>query len=209
VQISLDYYRILGIPIQAESNLIEQAYQDRILQLPHKGYSDYAITSRNNLLNQAYGVLINDQSRLDYESSFFSSSIKTETEEVIEDLSPLEETSDLEYLDDNEVVQNTIINIEIEPNLFIGALIILLDLGEYELILTLTEPYLKDKSNLNDLMEKEEELTLISQDLVLTVVLAYLELARERWQEQEYESASDALIQSYNLLFEEDLFPSL
>ncbi|NCO74054.1 MAG: DUF4101 domain-containing protein [Cyanobacteria bacterium] len=209
MQISLDYYRILGIPIQAESNLIEQAYQDRILQLPHKGYSDYAITSRNNLLNQAYGVLINDQSRLDYESSFFSSSIKTETEEVIEDLSPLEETSDLEYLDDNEVVQNTIINIEIEPNLFIGALIILLDLGEYELILTLTEPYLKDKSNLNDLMEKEEELTLISQDLVLTVVLAYLELARERWQEQEYESASDALIQSYNLLFEEDLFPSL
>ena len=28
MQISLDYYRILGVPIQAESELIEQAYND-------------------------------------------------------------------------------------------------------------------------------------------------------------------------------------
>ncbi len=148
MQISLDYYRILGIPIQAESNLIEQAYQDRIIQLPHKGYSEYAITSRNNLLQQAYSVLSNEESRLEYESSFFSP--VTEDEDVAGESEEAEES--LSLSDENlDVVQNTVI--EIDESLFIGTLITFLDLGEYELILSLSQPYIQDKSNLSNLSD--------------------------------------------------------
>jgi ARC6-like, IMS domain/DnaJ domain len=204
VQISLDYYRILGIPIQADSNLIEQAYQDRILQLPHKGYSEYAITSRNNLLQQGYNVLKDDESRLEYESSFFSS--VTDDEDTIEELEEIEES--LEISEENlDVVQDTFI--DIDESLFIGALITLLDLGEYELVVSLSEPYLQDKTSLNNFTDQEAEISQITQDLVLSVVLAYLELAREQWQEKQYESASNSLTESHKLLFQEDLFPNL
>ncbi|MBL1210590.1 IMS domain-containing protein [Geminocystis sp. GBBB08] len=207
MQISLDYYRILGIPLQAELNLIEQAYQDRILQLPHKGYSGYAITSRNNLLQQAYNVLKDDQSRWEYESSFFLP--VTEKDDLIDDTEEIKEIEEsLELLEENlDVVEDTFI--EIDESLFIGALIILLDLGEYELVITLSQPYLQDKSSLNNFTDQEDEVSQIAQDLVLSMVLAYLELAREQWQEKQYELASNSLTQSYQLLFQEDLFPSL
>lgn len=200
MQIPLDYYRILGIPIQAELNLIEQAYQDRILQLPHNGYSEYAITSRNSLLQQAYNILQDDVSRLEYESSFFSSVIDNEEEEETE--------KSIEILEENlDIVKE--INIDIDETLFIGALIILLDLGEYELVITLSKPYLQDQSLLTNFSDQEEEISIIEQDLALSVVLAYLELAREQWQEKQYESASYSLAQSYELLFQKDLFSHL
>ena len=56
MQISLDYYRILGVPIQAESHLIKQAYEDRIQQLPHHHYTQYAVNSRKNLVTKAYQI---------------------------------------------------------------------------------------------------------------------------------------------------------
>lgn len=196
MEISLDYYRILGVPVQADSDLIEQAYHDRIIQLPHKGYTEYAINSRKNIIQQAYDVLSQEESRLEYESSFLASPLETETLES-EDFST----------EDSEVFSDT--NIDIEESLFVGALIVLLDLGEYELIISLIQPYLLEQSQLNIFTEKEEEITLIFQDLVLTIVLAYLELATEQWQEKQYESASSSLKQSYDLLFKEDLFSDL
>lgn len=203
MEISLDYYRILGVPVQADSDLIEQAYHDRIIQLPHKGYTQYAINSRRNIIQQAYDVLSQEESRLEYESSFLSSPLETETLES-EDFST----------EDSEVFTDA--NIDIEPSLFVGALIILLDLGEYEFIISLIQPYLfdnklelNDRTPLNIFSEKEEEINLIFQDLVLTIVLAYLELATEQWQEKQYESASNSLKKSYDLLFKANLFIDL
>jgi hypothetical protein len=42
VRIPLDYYRILGLPIQATAEQLSQAYRDRALQLPRREYSDAA-----------------------------------------------------------------------------------------------------------------------------------------------------------------------
>lgn len=192
MEISLDYYRILGVPVQADLDLIEQAYHDRIIQLPHKGYTEYAINSRKNLIQQAYDVLTQEESRLQYESSFLSSDLDTE----------ISESEDFSY-------QVADVHIDIEPSLFVGALIILLDLGEYELIINLIQPYLLDRTQLNIFSEKEEEISLISQDLVLTIVLGYLELATEQWQEKQYESASNSLKQAHDLLLRENLFKDL
>ena len=186
MQISLDYYRILGVPVQAESHLIEQAYEDRIQQLPHHSYTEYAIASRKDLVIKAYQVLINEQSRHEYESSFFHNQQETSTGEVFREVS-----------------------IAIENNLFIGALIILLDLGEYELVLRLAKPYLKDKKLAEQLTEDKEEFSQLWQDLVLTVVLAHLELAREEWHDHEYDSAANSLQESDQLLTEEELFTSI
>ena len=57
MRIPLDYYRILGLPIQATAQQLSQAYRDRTLQLPRREYSEAAIASRKTLLEKAYGVL--------------------------------------------------------------------------------------------------------------------------------------------------------
>lgn len=190
MQIPLDYYRILGIPIQAESSLIQQAYEDGIQQLPHHSYTECAIASRKKLVTKAYQVLIDPQSRLDYESSFFQNQQETATGEVYRE-----------------------VTINIPHDLLLGALIILLNLGEYELVLRLATPYLKDKnlaqSELIDSDSAGEEFTKLWQDLVLTFVLANLELAREEWHEHQYDSAANSLQESYQLLIEEELFNNI
>ncbi len=183
MQISLDYYRILGVPIQAESHLIQQAYEDRIQQLPHHSYTEYAIESRKGLVTKAYQILSDDTSRLDYESSFFQNQQESPTGEVFREVS-----------------------LNLQNNLLMGALIILLDLGEYELILRLAKPYLADKNLAEQLTDSTEEISLLWQDLVLTVVLAHLELTREEWHENQYDSAADSLEESHQLLVEEELF---
>ncbi|MEM4177913.1 MAG: DnaJ domain-containing protein, partial [Nitrososphaeria archaeon] len=72
MEVPLDYYRILGIPLEAEPELIEQAYEDRSVQLPHQDYSIIAQTSRKNLLKIAYDTLSNPQSRLQYNASLLA-----------------------------------------------------------------------------------------------------------------------------------------
>ncbi|MGI0479876.1 IMS domain-containing protein [Geminocystis sp. CENA526] len=205
MQISLDYYRILGVPVEADSDLIEQAYNDRIIQLPHKGYTEYAINSRKKIIQQAYDVLGKEDSRLEYESFFLPSEVTKEE---------LESDSEESLMTEEDILPD--VNLEIEESLFVGALIILLDLGEYELILSLIQPYLLDRrvvpldrDSLNIFSDNEEEKKQIFQDFVLTVVLANLELAREQWQEKQYESASNCLNSAYNLLLKEDLFIDL
>ncbi len=188
MQISLDYYRILSVPIQAELSLIQQAYEDRIVQLPHHNYTEYAIASRKELVTKAYQILSDEQARLDYESSFFQNPQETPvaTGEVFREVS-----------------------ITIDDHLLLGSLIILLDLGEYELILRICQPYLQDKIKAKKLARSQAQFNLLWQDLILTVVLAHLELAREKWHEQEYDSAADSLKQSYQLLSKERLFANI
>jgi DnaJ-class molecular chaperone len=67
VRIPLDYYQILGIPESCLSEL-EQAYRDRLDQLPRQEYSDAAIESRKQLISLAYQVLSDPQQRSEYEA---------------------------------------------------------------------------------------------------------------------------------------------
>lgn len=62
MRIPLDYYRILGLPTQASAEQLQQAYRDRIMQLPRREYSSMAIASRKQLIDQAYAVLANQNS---------------------------------------------------------------------------------------------------------------------------------------------------
>ncbi len=204
MQIPLDYYRILGIPVQAESDLVQSAYQDRLQQLPRREYTGYAIESRKNLLEKAYEILSNESLRQDYDRQFLASEL-TENEEILA----------TETIQEEKVATTTsfpeiiIPKIDIEKELFIGALIILLELGEYEIVLNLTQPYLEGREQLVNFSDKTEDLSLVWQDLILTVTLTNVELAKEKWLQEEYELASETLSQAYSLLEQEKLLNNL
>jgi hypothetical protein len=210
VQIPLDYYRILGVPIQATDDLLTQAYHDRCLQLPPREYSQYAIAARKQLLAQAYEVLNDSTKRSEYNSQFLAASYgELTTVEVAAEIELELELEEDEAADKQLITQVYPPTLELSEDLLIGALLILQELGEYELVLKLARPYLDSQKQLPVLIDNTEQLQAIWGDVILTVVLAYLELGREEWQLQEYELAAQAQEEGYNLLVQEKLFPNL
>ncbi|UBF26988.1 J domain-containing protein [Kovacikia minuta CCNUW1] len=200
MRIPLDYYRILGLPIQATAEQLRQAHRDRALQLPRREYSDAAIASRKKLLDEAYAVLSNPEQRKTYDSGFLA-----KTYELVPgaEASPAEPLP-LEAPRDAGADPHTP-NIEIQDDQFIGALLILQDLGEYELVLKLGRPYLTNGSA-SVKGGQFGEPNIVFSDIVLTVALACLELGREQWQQGQYENASEALETGQQLLLREGLF---
>ena len=200
MRIPLDYYRILGLPIQATAEQLQQAYRDRSLQLPRREYSEVAITARKQLLEQAYAVLGDPQQRADYDGNFLNHLFDQPSNESLSD-----PTSSL-----NTEGELFTPSLEITEEQFVGALIILYDLGEYELLLKLSRPYLSSgslKVNLDQgcLGEPQQ----VQADIVLTIALACLELGREQWQQTQYENAATSLETGQKLLLSEGLFPTL
>ncbi len=187
VRIPLDYYRILGIPFQTiTEEQLRQAYNDRSLQLPRREYSERAIASRQKLLDEAYTVLSNQDRRLAYEREFLA---KTELLENLHQTSEAKETGD----------ENSTPSLEITQDRLLGALSILYELGEYEIVIRLAELELKYPPTSSQLGE----------DLQLTLALSYFELSREQWQQEEYEQAATSGVTAYTILAENQLFPHL
>ena len=185
MQVPLDYYRILGVPIQVrEHQQITQAYQDRALQLPRREYSDGAIAARKKLLDQAYEIIFHPNRRAEYDRQLLQK----------------EKTKDTEILGNEQVTPT----IEVSEEDFVGALLILQELGEYELVLRLGHPYLREQSETNP-----EKAQIFRGDIVLTIGLACLELSREDWQQGKYEHAAISGETGLKLLSQEGLFPSL
>lgn len=195
MRIPLDYYRILGLPIQATAEQLRQAHRDRTLQLPRREYSDAAIASRKKLLDEAYAVLSDGQRRQAYDASFLAKTYELEPESE-----PPSPAASVDGGIDPHTPQ-----IEIQPDQFVGALLILQDLGEYELVLKLGRPFLTGGTASLKGGEYGDP-TIVYSDIVLTVALACLELGREQWQQGQYENAAEALETGQQLLLREGLF---
>ncbi|EDX87113.1 DnaJ domain protein [Synechococcus sp. PCC 7335] len=190
VRIPLDYYRILGLPIQATAEQLNQSHRDRILQEPRREYSDLAINARRQLIDIAYDVLGDNMRRAEYDREFLAVS-KGVSDPIKGALDP----------------DVSVPTIEIDEHLLVGALLILLELGEYELVLLLGRPYLKrDPSTLEGQQLKNQP---EFPDIVLTLAVACLELGREEWQQNNYEYADESLGTGRELLLKEELFPVL
>ncbi len=201
MRIPLDYYRILGLPIQATSEQLRQAHRDRTLQLPRREYSDAAISARKQLLDQAYAVLSSADQRRAYDSGFLAKTyeLSSDSNAALSSDQPDNPADDMAEVDPHTP------SIEIEEDQFIGALLILQELGEYELVLKLGRPFLTGGSaSLNDY--KYGDPNIVFSDIVLTVALACLELGREQWQQGQYENAAEALETGQQLLLREGLF---
>ncbi len=200
MRIPLDYYRILGLPIQASVEQLQQAYRDSTLQLPRREYSGSAIAARKQLLEEAYAVLSDPEQRTRYDASYFARAYQRQDQkslDSIEESAPIPAESEL----------NTP-SIEISDDLFVGALLILQELGEYELVLNLGCPYLSTSRSTLEIGQRSEPNQALS-DIVLTVTLAYLELGREQWQQGQYKNAATSLKNAQALLLHERLFPSI
>ncbi|MEX0270363.1 IMS domain-containing protein [Leptolyngbyaceae cyanobacterium UHCC 1019] len=205
MRIPLDYYRILGLPIQATNDQLRQAHRDRTLQLPRREYSDAAITARKQLIDQAYAVLSDADHRQRYDTSFLAKTYEFSTET---DLLSAHAPSAYAGTPDSTEIDPHAPSIEIEQTQFIGALLILQELGEYELVLKLGRPFLTGGTA--SLKEGQYgEPAIVFSDVVLTVALACLELGREQWQQTQYENASEALETGQQLLLREGLFANV
>ncbi|MGL5081225.1 MAG: IMS domain-containing protein [Microcoleaceae cyanobacterium] len=211
MRIPLDYYRILGLPIQATADQLRQAHRDRTAQLPRREYSDIAIEARKHLIDEAHGVLSDLDQRRAYDKGFLAKTYEYETDSQMSDLKP-----DLkpgfkkaaEDVDGVPRVEEHTPSVEIDDKDFIGALLILYELGEYEQVVKISAPYLSNGAiGLRDGRFGDPELIL--PDVILTAGLAYLELGREQWQQGQHEKAADSLEIGQNLLLQENLFPNL
>ena len=202
MRIPLDYYRILGVPIGASTGQISQAYHDRALQLPRREYSDAAITARSQLLDEAYAVLSDSERHSQYDANFLVKTKADETKQQVE-LPSLEQGKS----EDHPIAIPTPL-IEIEKEQFVGALLIFLELGEYELVLKLGYPELENSNNKSD-RSCGNDPQLVRADLVLSLALACLEMGREQWQQGQYENAAISGEIGHKLLLQEGLFPGI
>jgi ARC6-like, IMS domain/DnaJ domain len=195
VRIPLDYYRILGLPIQATAEQLKQAHRDRTLQLPRREYSETAIAARKHLIDQAATILANPSQRELYDDTFLPKSYELEASALAESTMGADQS-----LHDPQSP-----SIDIPEHQFVGALLVLQELGEYELVLKLGRPYLTSgNSSLKD--GRFGDPRIILADIVLTVALACLELGREQWQQGQYENAAEALETGQELLLREGVF---
>lgn len=204
MRIPLDYYRILGLPIQAAAEQLQQAYRDRTLQLPRREYSEAAIAARKSLVDEAYEVLSNPEERQAYDARFLAKSYDIALEEP--DDEPEEAITGA--ADSNGGAADAYTSIDIAEHQLVGALLILQELGEYELVIKLGRPYLSS-GNIDVRSGQFGDPATALADIVLTVALACLELGREQWQQGLYEGAAESLDTGQDLLQRESLFENL
>jgi len=198
VQIPLDYYRILGVPTQATAEQLQQSYRDRAQQLPRHPYSEVAIVARKQLLEAAYTVLSNSEQRQAYDAATAAAAPQTQDQQ--------DAGSDTTRLS-SATHDQQLGGIEIAEHQLAGALLLLQELGEYELVLKLGTPYLR--SGILDLKQHRLGSVLSEADIVLTVALAKLELGREQWRQNHYEKAAQSLQAGLELLLREGLFSDI
>jgi hypothetical protein len=214
VRIPLDYYRILGLPIQATAEQLRQAHRDRAVQLPRREYSDAAIASRKRLLDEAYALLSDPERRQIYDTHFLAKAYEL----TDAGLSQFSSNASLgQGFGDRGFTQmpspgagldSHTPSIEIPDDQLVGALLLLQELGEYELVLKLGRPFLTG-GNASLRGGQFGDPAIVYSDIVLTVALACMELGREQWQQGQYENAAEALDTGERLLLREGLFASV
>jgi curved DNA-binding protein CbpA len=210
VRIPLDYYQILGVTIQASAQQLEQAYGDRLLQQPRREYNEQAIQARQELIQHAYQVLSDPEQKVAYDAQFFVNMRSVETlavPAISETTAPV-----IELTPENSQETPALTNptIEISASQFVGALLILHEFGEYELALKLGIDFYNSQE-FTELQRQQDEVTKTEtqENIILALALAYLELGREQWHQNEYENAALSDQLGLDLLKQENLFPQI
>jgi len=183
VRIPLDYYQVLGILPEAPEEQISLAYQDKMVQMPHLGFSEGALEARRTLLKAAREVLTDPDRRREYHQRWWEKS----GEELLAEVALTGEEPGTEK--EKEPF------LEIEESQLIGALLILQELGDYALTVELAETALQSASE--------------DPDYLLILALSYLELSRDQWHNQDYEEAAASVLKGLARLQTADKFPEV
>lgn len=179
MQISLDFYRILGVPTRATPEQLQQAFEDRLQQLPRQEYSSAAIAARKQLLEEAFVELADPQKREAYDKQW----------------------ADLETPADPS--EGLGLMLDISDAKLSGALLLLQEVGSYPQILEIGAAYLQRPI---DLTQVPTHAGAREDDVILALALANLELGREQWQQSQFEAAGDSLQKGLSLLEQEQRF---
>ncbi|WP_239112669.1 IMS domain-containing protein [Halomicronema sp. CCY15110] len=221
VRIPLDYYRILGLPIQATPEQLKQAHRDRTLQLPRREYSEIAIESRKSLIDEAYRSLADEEQRQSYDAQFLARTYTPGALDAFKSAQGEGEAAEFNPQVGEETLRSLAADntptptpepytptVEISNDQFVGALLILLELGEYEQAIRLGRPFMSNGSD--TLVDgRYGDPARVKGDVVLSLALACLELGREQWQQNQYENAAESLDTGLTLLVQEDNFPAI
>ncbi len=216
MQIPLDYYRILGLPVQATLEQLEQAHRDRGLQLPRREFSEVVINARKDLIDEAYGVLSDPERRRQYDSKFLANaygvepipSLTLEGPDSNRSSGDIGEATLRSLATEARVGEEATSTIDIDPQHLTGALLILLEMGEYEQVINLARPYF-NAGSISWLANQPGNGPAGQGDLVLILALAYLELGREQWQQRQYEVAASSLEKGQDVLVQQNLFSAI
>lgn len=117
MQVAIDYYRMLMVPIQADEPEIERAYQERSVRPEEEApqaslwarFSSEAAEARNKLLEESILVLLNPEHRRDYDNHLTAANP----------------------------------NLDVDDDLLPGALMILCETGDYQTAQTLAAELLE------------------------------------------------------------------
>jgi curved DNA-binding protein CbpA len=186
VRVPLDYYRILCLPPQASLDQIAQAYQDRLALLQPSDFSEVALKGRQALLKQAHDYLHHPDQRALYDQQFLDRAKDLSLNTLISDSLGLTGRPSLD------------VDLEHLP----GALLILLELGEYESVLALGKTVPQASAS-----EPTPRDDLIHSDLLLSRALAYRHLGKEFLQRQHFDQAAQYLQEGLLLLQSSGRFP--
>ncbi|MGD1940636.1 MAG: IMS domain-containing protein [Leptolyngbyaceae cyanobacterium] len=219
MRIPLDHYRILGLPIQATTDQLKQAHRDRTLQLPRREYSEIAIESRKSLIDEAYTLLSDAEQRQVYDAQFLGRAYTAEALATPKPSAGAVSPAELNPQVGEDALRSLAADnaplaspepytptVEIDEPQFVGALLILLELGEYELAIRLGRPFVTNGSASLS-AGRYGDPQQVRADIVLTLALACLELGREQWQQNQYENAAESLETGQTLLVQESSFP--
>jgi curved DNA-binding protein CbpA len=179
VQISLDFYRILGVPTRATPEQLQQAFEDRLQQLPRQEYSSAAIAARKQLLEEAFVILADPKKRDAYDKQWV----------------------DLE--NPSNPANGLGLMLDITDAKLAGALLLLQEVGAYQQILDVGAAFLQRPI---DLTQVPTHAGALEDDVILASALAHLELGREQWQQSQFEAAGDSLQKGLTLLQKEQRF---
>jgi hypothetical protein len=169
--------------------------------MPRREYSEEAILARQGLLDKAYQILAAPDKRTEYDAKFLETSIIERTEVAATSLGGNKEeleTKELEIYTPSILINNDV---------FAGAMLFLQELGEYEMVLRQGYTYLKNFPSIY--LEPDEKQLQQRKDIILTIALAYLELGREEWQQNQYENAAVSGEKGLELLIYEGLYLSV
>jgi curved DNA-binding protein CbpA len=205
VRIPLDFYRILGVPIQAIPEQIQQAYSDRLQQLPHYQHSSAAISARKQLLEEACTVLCDPEQRQEYDQKFLSQTYALDqpNQNQPNQNQPNQTQADPKAPEDGDRLADEP-GLEVQDALIAGVLLLLHELGEYELVLKVGKPYVS--RGILDLKRPYTGSALLEADIVLTLALAHLELGRQHVRQCHYVKAAYELMEGLDMLTREGLF---
>jgi curved DNA-binding protein CbpA len=180
VQILLDFYRILGVPHRATLEQLQQAFDDRLQQLPRQEYSNAAIAARKQILEEAFVMLADPQKRKAYDEKISAQ--------------------------DKSAVEGHGLELDTPDKKLAGVLLVLQEIGAYPQILEIGTAYLERPIDLAKLPQSNNPL---EDDVLLAMALANLELGREQWQQSQFEVAGTSLQTGLSLLEREQRFPSV